>query len=165
MMVVHVLTPTPDFLTPGLPLLMQWFQHVIDFNYICITFWSNLCMYCVSNIGTGLIYWSIITSCNTLFWILSSKLFLVGSVLVSREMVRDVLGWYVVIISMVFAHWCYFGAGILNVIFMKGIDEVTTTMSDRIHRCSILKSMPANSLSNYEETNDEEIAWLNWLID
>ena len=37
-------------------------------------------------------------------------------------MVRDVLGWWCRHISMVFAHWCYFGAGILNVIFIKGID-------------------------------------------
>ena len=61
----------------------------------------------------------------------------------------------VIILSMVFAHWCYFGAGILNVLFMREVDEVTNTMSHQIRKCSVTRK---SALSTYEETNDEEIA-------
>ena len=95
----------------------------------------------------------------------------------------------VIILSMVFAHWCYFGAGILNVLFMREVDEVTNTMSHQIRKCSMLNALQETNdevmrdkdkvsnkmsqqirkwvnvlprVSTYEETKDEEIAKLNY---
>ena len=110
MIVTHVLTPTPDVLSVLPPLLMQHWFVLLKYNYK----WLYIM------IATSLEVWFEWTSFSVLEKV--HKIHWVGGVLV---------------LSMVFAHWCYFAAGLISVVFLRENEELTN--NDKVRRLSQMK--------------------------
>ena len=130
MIVTHVFTPTPDVLSVLPPLLMQHWFVLLKYNYK----W----LYII--IATSLEVWFEWTS---------------FSVLEKFHKIHWVGG--VIVLSMVFAHWCYFGAGLISLVFLREKEELTS--HDKVRRLSQMKSVrftyDPNELSLRSEEMEE----------
>lgn len=128
MMLVHVLPPTPEILATLPPLLMQHWFVLLKYNHKS----------CYSVVETILEVW--------FEWTCFSVL----------EVVHEI-HWIagVILFSQLFAHWCYFGAGILSLVIFRKKDEMVTTTSDNILRVQQVASRRSLFL------NPEELRGLN----
>ena len=112
MLLTHVLTPTSEVLSVLPPLLMQHWFVLLKYNW----------KYVYIIIATSLEVWFEWTS---------------FSVLEKFHQIHWVGG--VLVLSMVFAHWCYFGAGLITLVFLREKEEPTN--HDKVGRLRQMKSV------------------------
>lgn len=120
----HVVKPTPDVLSVLPPLLMQHWFVLLKYNYKN----SYIIIVSILEVWFEWASFSSLESYHKQHW--------VGGV---------------ICFSMLAAHWCYFGAGFISLIFKRERAEVIATNLDHVHKFQEMKSVRC---LHYDPSND-----------
>ncbi|KAL7447770.1 hypothetical protein ACHAXS_000089, partial [Conticribra weissflogii] len=127
-LVTHVLPPTRDILAVTLPSLMQHWVVLMKYNYRL----AYIIIEIILEIWFGWNAFSCIESIHELHWM--------GGVIVA---------------SMLFAHWCYFLAGAINLAFNRESEEVACN-TDHVKRMSDTARSMRHIETFQQDENDDD---------